>query len=423
MDVYHLVFLLTNVFDSFVIMKFMQIFFPPETVNSKTSAVVYTIRYFVVCFFGIFVPYPAVSLIVSLASLLLITLSYNAKMSRKIIAAISAYITMFTSELIVAAVIGISDFSPLVKTESGNSFCMILSELIALVMITIFRNFKHTGNDMPVSWTFFFAALPVSVITVCLEIQIFMQKDISDITYALSMICVLMLNFIIFYMYDSISKSFKEKMQSELAKRETAYYHHQAELICRNSEDLKHFRHDMKNRLIALQQLMIQQKNEEAMQYLSNVTEKLTTIKLFSETGNLAADSILNYKLTHAAEADIQIKAEILLPKDISIEQDDMFIIFGNLLDNAIESCEKVMDNKFIHLTTRYEQGTIFILLKNSCNGKINKNGEQFISDKPNPQMHGIGLQSIRTAVSKYNGEMKIQYNNTVFETSILLFV
>lgn len=273
------------------------------------------------------------------------------------------------------------------------------------------------------SWGFFFAALFVSAITVYLEIQIFKQENISDLTYALSMICVLLLNFTVFYLYDSLSKSFKDKMQSELAKLETMYYHAQAEMICNNAEELKRFRHDIKNRIIAVEQLLIQGNNNKAAEYLTDITDKLTNIMSYSETGNIVIDSILNYKLTQAFQEGIKIDRRIVIPKDISVDDDDIIVILGNILDNAIEAAAKCENERYIRLNIRYDKGTLLISLKNNYDGNICKSNSKIKTTKSNHEMHGIGLKSVELIVQKYYGKIEINHNEKEFEITIMLLI
>lgn len=401
----------------------MQIFFSPKDLYSKTSVALYVFRYIITSITYLLAPYPAVSLTVSVSTLFLVTFGYKAKILKKILAAVLAYLTMFASELILAVIIGISNLSPIEKADSGNSFHLVITELIAIIIVTILTHFKNSREDSPIPWTFFFAIILVSVITIYLEIQIFMQKDISDLTYALSLFCVLMLNFIMFYLYDSISSLFKERMKSELAKRETLYYHNQVNIIQKNSNELKQFRHDIKNRIIAVEQLLAQNKNEEAIQYLTSIADKLTSIKAFSETGNLAVDSILNYKLTQAVELGIQVKASILLPEDLQIDKDDLIVILGNLLDNSIEASEKSKKRKYISISIKYDQGAIIIVLKNSYDGNIEESNSKFLTTKSNKKLHGIGLESIKNVIQKNNGDMIVTYNADEFCSKIILIV
>lgn len=422
-NVYILVHFITNIFDAFVVMNIMRTFFKKEDINIRTELILFIIRFIVASLIYLFAPYPLITIIVSILTTFLITFSYKSKVLKKIMVTIFTYVYMFTCELIVASITGISNFSPILKSEQGNIFCLIMSELLAIIFITLLKNLKNSKNNFKVSWTFFFVALLVSIITIYLEIQIFMQDNISKTTYALSMISVLILNFTIFYLYDSISKSFNDKIKSEIEKREIIYYQNQAKLIYENSKSLKQFRHDVKNRLIVIKNMIEQNKTDEAIKYISLLTDKISNIMLFSETGNLAIDSILNYKLTQAFELGIKIESDIILPKQLKICEDDFVVILGNLLDNAIEATGKTETEKYINLIIRYNSGNIIILLKNSFNGKLNVKNNVLYTTKSDKQLHGIGLRSIESTIQKYNGEMLVEHNDKEFCTKIILVI
>lgn len=157
-----------------------------------------------------------------------------------------------------------------------------------------------------------------------------------------------------------------------LTKRETMYYYAQAEMSFKNSEESKRFRHDINNRIIAAEQLLKQGDNNKAAEYLSDITDKLTNIRSYSETGNIAIDSILNYKLTQAFQEEISIDQRIVIPKDIVID-DDMIVILGNILDNATEATVKCEGERYIILNIRCDQGTLMISLKNGYDCRISK--------------------------------------------------
>ena len=72
-----------------------------------------------------------------------------------------------------------------------------------------------------------------------------------------------------------------------------------------------------------------------------------------------------------------------------------MVIILGNLLDNAIEACEKVNTDKYIDILMRYEDGCIILNIKNSFNQVINRAGNEFITLKKDKDLHGIGIKSV----------------------------
>ena len=68
------------------------------------------------------------------------------------------------------------------------------------------------------------------------------------------------------------------------------------------------------------------------------------------------------------------MQSHIYIPEDMKVNDADMIIILGNLLDNAIEACEKIKEEaeKRIVLKIRYSMGNLFIQIKNTYNGHLN---------------------------------------------------
>ena len=139
-------------------------------------------------------------------------------------------------------------------------------------------------------------------------------------------------------------------------------------------------------------------------------------------TGNLIIDSILNSKLSEAVEKDISVSVHVMLPADVKIETDDMVVILGNVLDNAIEACEQIPTDKRLELMLKYEDGCIIVSVRNSFDGNMNRKGDVFVSLKSDKSLHGIGLQSVRHTVEKHNGEMQISTTKNIFSVDAILY-
>lgn len=75
---------------------------------------------------------------------------------------------------------------------------------------------------------------------------------------------------------------------------------------------------------------------DEAKEYILGLAGVVNSGKQFSETRNLAIDSIINYKLNKGRENNTEITLNISIPRDLKTEASDMVIILGNLLYNAI---------------------------------------------------------------------------------------
>lgn len=420
---YNIFYLVANAFNTYVVYSFMKLFFKKEYMNIKNAIILYALYYLATSAVYIFFPFPILNLIITVLSLFAITFSYKSTLSKKIIASILIYLTSFISEAIVAGTLGITGFSPFIKEQYGDIFSLVIVELIMFSFVKIVGRFNNLDNEIPVPGLFIITAIVVPIISIFFEIQISMQDDISDLVYCMSLICILALNFIILYLYDSLAKAFKDRIQSEISKQKKLYYQNQAKIIQQSYESTQQLRHDIKNYGIALAELIKNNENEKALDYLSSLSGFLEPAKIFSKTGIVAIDSIINYKFSKAEESGICIDSEIAIPYDIPFKANDFVAILGNLLDNAIEATSQA-ENKYINFRIEYDKGTIIIVLKNSYNGNLNLLGNTYKTTKQdNSTMHGIGLKSIESAVEKYNGEMVTSHTENEFSVKIILFL
>lgn len=417
-----IVYLFINAFDTYLMYLFMRLFFKNDFISKKAAVFVYSLYYVVSTLVYALFSFVFLNMISSIIVTFIVTLCYRSKISKKIIVTLLNYATMNICEGVVAAAIGLGGVDVFEISHYGDSFCPIAVALLDFAVIKIIGKFQNLNSNAPIPHTFSIIAILVPCVSVLFEILLFMQKNVSDLVYALSLICVIILNFTIFYLYDSFTKAFDEKIQMEMIKQEIEYYHKQADLIQESSEGIKQIRHDMKNHIIVIEELAKIQDNDKILDYISNLYDKLGQAKVFSDTGIIAIDSVLNYKLTQAEKKGIDVTSEITIPNNLEFQSNDFVAILGNLLDNAIEATSKLNDNKYIKLHIKYNKGTVFIAVKNSFDGKLNIVGNEYKTTKDSDSLHGIGMKSIETTIKQYNGEMKVSHTNNEFFVKIIIF-
>ena len=114
-------------------------------------------------------------------------------------------------------------------------------------------------------------------------------------------------------------------------------------------------------------------------------------------------------------ECDVQV------PKNCGIHEFDLCILFGNILDNALEACGRLSceERRFIEMEARQVKKCFLVEGKNSMDRR-----EQYrdgSTGKRSPKGHGIGLLNVKDVVSRYNGTIRIEAEEGVFSISILL--
>ena len=107
-------------------------------------------------------------------------------------------------------------------------------------------------------------------------------------------------------------------------------------MVNKKDEELRQFRHDTKNMMLALQSMIKDGKNHQAIDYIENMgTMYQRTAKLY-DTGNFIADALLSTKAQMAEEINTKIIMNGFIPAE-KINDVDMVILLSNLLDNAME--------------------------------------------------------------------------------------
>ena len=177
-------------------------------------------------------------------------------------------------------------------------------------------------------------------------------------------------------------------------------YYDEVEVMYRK---MRSWRHDYHNHIQVLKANMSLQQYDQAEEYLDKLDEDLTTVDTVLKTGNVMVDAILNSKLSLILEKKIQVDATAAVPGDISISGIDLSVLIGNLLDNAMEACVQIPDEKerFIRIYIDIVKKQLYISVTNSMGGKAKRAGSRFLSTKQGS--HGFGLLRIDSIVDKYH--------------------
>ena len=112
-----------------------------------------------------------------------------------------------------------------------------------------------------------------------------------------------------------------------------------------------------------------------------------------------------------------------MLPETMEVNTDDMVVILGNLLDNAIEACERAEFPKYINLFMNYEKGCLILNVRNSFDKVINKEYGEFVTRKKDKSLHGLGLKNVKNTVGKYNGMIEFASDEKEFSVNIILYL
>lgn len=218
-----------------------------------------------------------------------------------------------------------------------------------------------------------------------------------------------------FYVF-GMNRIYLEQEKSSRYHSQIAVYKMLAEQY-RQSERL---RHDMKNHVIVLSALFQNKEWEKMGDYLKKM-EGSGPEEGGDMTGNKALDALLYQKRKQAEENNIKWECDVQIPKGYAVHEFDLCVLFGNLLDNALEACGRMRGGEscFINIQAKTVKKCFLMEVKNSVD--MEEKYAEGLTNKENLWEHGIGLMNVGDVVRGYNGVLHIELEKGTFVTSILL--
>ena len=208
----------------------------------------------------------------------------------------------------------------------------------------------------------------------------------------------------------------KQDLMNSKLKLQEEYYSSLEE----SQMQVKKLYHDMKNHLENISNL--DKNNEKSRQYIDELKDQLSNSNDVKSTGNAIVDIILNEKKKVCTKEGIDFEINVNSKELSFMKNADISNIFSNVLNNAIEACQKIENReKYIKLEAYKIKRYYVIYCENSKMNKIKRAGSRLITEKKNDFVHGIGIRSIETSAKVYDGDVVIDYDDDKFIIKILI--
>lgn len=178
--------------------------------------------------------------------------------------------------------------------------------------------------------------------------------------------------------------------------------------------------HDLKHQIGIIRMERDEQKREE---YLQQIESDLISYEAQHKTGNSVLDTILTTKQLYCQQHGINLTVVADGLQLQFMEVMDICSIFGNALDNAIESVEKLRESekRLIRLALYVQNDFLMIRVENYFENPIESVNGEFVTSKKNKDYHGYGIKSIRYTAEKYGGSLSITMEENWFYLRVLI--
>lgn len=305
--------------------------------------------------------------------------------------------------------------------------CVVLVNLtIFVTLLLTWRTKAKVYSLKKVSNIIAFIAIPVlamAILYITFYIMILTNYQ-SNLIMLLSIICISMvvIAVMVWFMIARINRDNQIAIKLLLSEQRANLYENNIINSNKQIENTVRIRHDMKNNIACIDNLILKGKYDEAHKICQKVTNKFSSGGTIVNTDNSLLNAVLNVEIEKARLHGISVKLKISDNMKQFNNESDIISIIGNIFDNAISYLTN-HETKNKEIIFSIERTGFYSIIK--CNNKIiesvlSKN-PLLQTDKKNKRNHGKGISIVKSIAQKYGGDVVISEKNNEFIVSVIL--
>lgn len=402
------------------ISKLMNTFFG-DTVFSKKIEIISYIAYFITTSVLIFFTrIPVILMGVNLISIFLISLNYVEIIRKRILYTIFIYSILLVMELVISGFIGFYEISIFENSKFSSTIGLILIRTTTMIVAYLINKYKVVAKEgFPIPRMYYLGILVILFGTLYLFVNSLDSDELTIYRIALSGFILVIVNITLMVLDEKIYKGLILSSKQKILMQQNEAFKSQANISSEANLTIRALKHDMINHLATLNELFKNGKRVEFESYISTIYGILNN-KNLSNSNNFLFDSIINFKLKKLSDVKVDVKLDINIPPTVNILEYDITVILGNLLENAVTATLESKEKRLI-ISINESMESIVILIDNSYNGVVLKDGDLFKTTKKHKEDHGFGLANVKKSLQKYNGELQISYTDNIFSVAVVI--
>lgn len=189
-----------------------------------------------------------------------------------------------------------------------------------------------------------------------------------------------------------------------------------------NLEQMHKIRHDIKNRFAVMQIMLDNKEYDRLKEYFKELLGEAIVPYFQVNTGNSAFDLVFNLELSKAKAQGIEVTYKLVIPPSIPVTENDLDGLVINLMDNAVEACQKVKNGqKVIDVNVQTVHNYLVMRIANTLPEERFETALSLETDKPDKEFHGFGSKIADDIAKKYNGHIIRSVEDDKFIVDIML--
>ena len=347
-----------------------------------------------------------VSNLASFATTFLLTILHRSNLRHRLFVSVSFHVYASMSELIVYSIFSLLPTSMAEILFSNNSYGLLMSKIVLFILLNItilLWNRKRQHYTLQYSVLVLMMPLLSFLLLLTMTHQLTWNSGtVYDILHLVGMSGILAANVLNYFLLDNVMKVTEleqEKIQMDKQFEYQTEKYQQISTVYRNSG---RFIHDAKKHFFFIQNCMVEENYDSVIPYLQETVKDIENTHNHINTGNLVIDAFVSNHQSLAEQENIEFFTDIQINNEnVVIADYDFSIILGNLLDNSLNACRKILSPAPRQIaveifTTNME---LVVHISNTIPAPKIREAE----DSPH-LAHGFGMKNIEVIVAKYLG-------------------
>ena len=348
-----------------------------------------------------------VNVFITILGTFIISFLYRGRMVIHILSSVLSFLISSVSEVLILLLLSVVFGENADKLLENNVLLLLgiaISKLLGIsISGLIGYRIKRNNEQLDAHYLMLFVIMFIIATVIITTFYRMFQNGVNRYFRNMIGICTLGLCAtiaIIMNLYEATLRQQCLTTEQQLAQRQLKDQIRHYKAVMSSQNQIKNLKHDLRNHMLAIAAKIQKEEYIQSIDYINKMLKKTEMDKIGINTGNTVLDAILSAKKEEAEKKNIDFHTNLKIAENLPIAEDDICIIFGNALDNAIEACEKVSSNPYIKVSLSYNDDSLVCKIENSCADTDCINS---ITTKDDTNNHGIGKINIETALKHYD--------------------
>lgn len=355
------------------------------------------------------------------------TIFLKGNIFEKILISVINYVLVYFINLPVMSAISAITGIPMLQLQMSQNVervvCLFITKILYFAVTQFILSFRkkeeyHFSRN---EWIMILSAFMITLLIGISMYMITVGGKTTEYIYVAVTLLISCLDAVIFIFLRKMNRTSQIEKERDIMEIQLQRQQDEMQHLQQQYEEISILRHDFRNGIDCLCGMIEQGDCSGALEYAKQFKErKVNTILSQVQCSSTMLNAVVNAKFNDAQSKgiDTSLRLVVQIPHDLEF---DLSIMLSNLLDNAIEACEKNPSNAQILLTISEEAGYYRIVVRNTIAASVLKKNQELKTEKANKKLHGWGLRSVTDLVSKRNGLIDFYEKEGMFYVDILL--